>query len=99
SAAQRTRIARARALIFEPRLLILDEATAALDEKTEQAVIRNLRQWQAELTLPEVSHQKSLTKLADHVVHLREGAGARDLGISALGGRGALTVPAAAAAP
>ena len=86
-------------MIFEPRLLILDEATAALDEKTEQAVIRNLRQWQPELTLLVVSHQKSLTKLADHVVHLREGAGARGLGISALGGGGALTVPAAAAAP
>ncbi len=99
SGGQRQRIALARALIFEPRLLILDEATAALDEKTEQAVIRNLRQWQPELTLLVVSHQKSLTKLADHVVHLREGAGARGLGISALGGGGALTVPAAAAAP
>jgi ATP-binding cassette, subfamily C, bacterial len=99
SGGQRQRIALARALIFEPSLLILDEATAALDEKTEQAVIRNLRQWQPELTLLVVSHQKSLTKLADHVVHLREGAGARDLGTSALGGGGALAVPAAAAAP
>jgi ABC-type bacteriocin/lantibiotic exporter with double-glycine peptidase domain len=102
SGGQRQRIALARALIFEPQLLILDEATAALDEKTEEAVIRNLRQRQPALTLLVVSHKTALTKLADHVVYLREGAAARGLGISvrgALRGGGALTVPAAAAAP
>jgi ATP-binding cassette subfamily C protein len=102
SGGQRQRIALARALIFEPRLLILDEATAALDEETEQAVIGNLRQRRPALTLLVVSHKTTLTGLADHVVYLREGAGTPGLGISARGALrsgGALTVPAAAAAP
>ena len=67
SGGQRQRIALARALIFEPSLLILDEATAALDIVTERAVIGNLRARLPALTILMVSHQPALSALADHV--------------------------------
>ncbi len=67
SGGQRQRIALARALIFEPKLLILDEATAALDSVTERAVIGNLRSRLPDLTILMVSHQPALAALADHV--------------------------------
>jgi ATP-binding cassette subfamily C protein len=67
SGGQRQRIALARALIFEPKLLILDEATAALDTVTERAVIGNLRARLPALTILMVSHQPALAALADRV--------------------------------
>jgi ATP-binding cassette subfamily B protein len=66
SGGQRQRIAIARAVLSQPDLLMLDEATAALDYETEQAVIHNL----AGRTLIVVSHREELMAQMDRVIYL-----------------------------
>jgi ABC-type bacteriocin/lantibiotic exporter with double-glycine peptidase domain len=66
SGGQRQRIAIARALLSQPDVLMLDEATAALDSATEATVIRNLR----ERTLIVVSHRQELMDMMDRVIYL-----------------------------
>jgi ATP-binding cassette, subfamily B, bacterial len=66
SGGQRQRIAIARALLSSPDLLLLDEATAALDFETEASIIRNLRG----KTLVVVSHREDLMNMMDHIISL-----------------------------
>jgi ATP-binding cassette, subfamily C, bacterial len=73
SGGQRQRIALARALIRRPQLLILDEATAALDPATEAEVCRTLLQLRAEMTILAISHQGPLLDVADHVYRVDAG--------------------------
>jgi ATP-binding cassette subfamily C protein len=73
SGGQRQRIAIARAVLHEPRLLVLDEATAALDPESEAKVweaIHELRQRTAVLA---ISHQPALLEVADRVYQLDRG--------------------------
>lgn len=60
SGGQRQRIALARALYKDFELLIMDEATAALDMETEKAVIDSIRQIKSDKTLLMVTHHMSL---------------------------------------
>ncbi|GLK57349.1 ABC transporter permease [Methylopila capsulata] len=75
SGGQRQRIAIARALIHRPQLLILDEATTALDPDTEANIVRNVMDLARStgLTVLAISHQPAWARAADHVVHLAEG--------------------------
>ena len=73
SAGQRQRIMLARALAHQPRLLILDEATGALDPVSEAAICRTLRALRGQLTIVAVSHQPALAEFADSVYRLSEG--------------------------
>ena len=73
SGGQRQRLAIARALIHQPALLILDEATSSLDHESEAAVIDTVIHLRGRLTLLAVSHDEALVKVADRVVRLREG--------------------------
>jgi ABC-type bacteriocin/lantibiotic exporter with double-glycine peptidase domain len=66
SGGQRQRLAIARALLSDPDVLLLDEATAALDYRTESAILRNLR----DRTLVVVSHRTELMAMMDKVVDL-----------------------------
>ena len=74
SGGQRQRISLARALIRKPQLLILDEATAALDPATEAEVCATLRQLTGAMTILAISHQGPLIDVADHVYRVDAGS-------------------------
>ncbi|MBL8806863.1 MAG: ATP-binding cassette domain-containing protein, partial [Rhodospirillales bacterium] len=73
SGGQRQRIAIARALVRQPRLLILDEPTAALDEATERELCRTLAALARHTTVLAISHRPALAEVADRVVRLEAG--------------------------
>jgi ATP-binding cassette subfamily C protein len=67
SGGQRQRIAIARAMLKKPRLLILDEATAALDPASEVAVWETVRELRGKTTVLAISHQSALVDVADRI--------------------------------
>jgi len=73
SGGQRQRIAIARALVEGPRLLILDEATTALDPETEQEICRTLVKLKDEVTILAISHQMAMRNVADVVYEVANG--------------------------
>ncbi|MEE2892639.1 MAG: ABC transporter ATP-binding protein [Pseudomonadota bacterium] len=73
SGGQRQRILIARALLWRPRLLILDEATSSLDPESDRAIAATLKALSRELTVLVVAHQSALTEAADHVYRLERG--------------------------
>lgn len=74
SGGQRQRIAIARAIVHKPELLILDEATTALDPETEAAICSTLLQLRGQLTIIVISHQPALSKIADQAYHIQDGS-------------------------
>jgi len=72
SGGQRQRISLARALVRRPRLLILDDATSAVDPEVEQRILAGLREHH-DSTLVVVAYRKATIGLADEVVHLVDG--------------------------
>ncbi|MGC5247979.1 ABC transporter ATP-binding protein [Gordonia sp. DT219] len=74
SGGQRQRIALARALYADPRLLVLDDATSALDASTESRILRRLRAGGAHRpTMLVLAHRRSTLMLADRVAVLDDG--------------------------
>ncbi len=73
SGGQRQRIALARAILYDPRILILDDATSAIDARTEAEIHGALRNILAERTTILVAHRRSTLHLADRVVVLDQG--------------------------
>ena len=73
SGGQRQRIAIARALVHGAKLLILDEATAALDPKNEAAVWGAIERLRGRTTVIAISHQPALTGVADRIYRIAEG--------------------------
>jgi ABC-type multidrug transport system fused ATPase/permease subunit len=70
SMGQRQRLALARALLPAPALLILDEASANLDDATEEAIAASIRTLKGTTTTIIVSHKLGLVRHADQVVDL-----------------------------
>jgi ABC-type multidrug transport system fused ATPase/permease subunit len=73
SGGQRQRIAIARALLADPRILILDDATSSVDASTEQAIKTALREVMAGRTTFVIAHRLSTIALADDIVVLEDG--------------------------
>jgi ABC-type multidrug transport system fused ATPase/permease subunit len=73
SGGQRQRLAIARALITDPRILILDEATASVDASTEREIQAALREVMAGRTTLVIAHRLSTLQLADELVVLEDG--------------------------
>ncbi|WP_426566922.1 ABC transporter ATP-binding protein [Angustibacter sp. McL0619] len=73
SGGQRQRIALARALVRQPRLLVLDDATSAVDPRVESAILAGLRKASDGTTVLVVAYRKATIALADEVVFLVDG--------------------------
>ena len=73
SGGQRQRIAIARAIVMNPRILVLDDATAAVDATTEARIRLGLREAMKGRTTLIVAHRLSTISLADEVVVLDHG--------------------------
>jgi ATP-binding cassette subfamily B protein len=73
SGGQRQRIAIARALLIDPRILILDDATASVDATTEAKIRAGLREVMRDRTTIIIAHRLSTIALADEVVVLDDG--------------------------
>ena len=71
SAGQKQRICLARAFLNKPTLLILDEATANLDEKTESEVALAVNSMKGKCTTIIVSHRKGIIKYVDNLLELK----------------------------
>lgn len=73
SGGQRQRIALARALVRRPRLLVLDDATSAVDPHVEAAILAGLRATGEGTTVVVVAYRKATIALADDVVLIERG--------------------------
>jgi ATP-binding cassette subfamily B protein len=78
SGGQRQRIAIARAILADPRILILDDATSSVDASTESEIKRALRDVLAGRTTFVIAHRLSTIALADRIVVLEDGRIAAD---------------------
>ena len=73
SGGQRQRIAIARALLADPRILILDDATSSIDASTERQITQGLEQAMAGRTTIIIAHRLSTIALADEIAVLDHG--------------------------
>ncbi|MGC5411000.1 ABC transporter ATP-binding protein, partial [Streptomyces sp. DT225] len=73
SGGQRQRIALARAILTDPRLLVLDDATSAVDARVEHEIHEALRQVMAGRTTLLIAHRRSTLNLADRIAVLDDG--------------------------
>jgi ATP-binding cassette subfamily B protein len=74
SGGQRQRIAIARAVLADPRVLVLDDATSSVDASTEQEIKLALKEVMAGRTTFVIAHRLSTIALADEIVVLEDGA-------------------------
>ena len=73
SGGQRQRLTIARAILREPAVLVLDEATSAVDNETEAAIQRSLARVSAERTSIVIAHRLSTVRHADCIHELEAG--------------------------
>ncbi len=73
SGGQKQRIAIARAFLVDPRILILDDSTSAVDSRTEDEIQRAMRRAQAGRTTFLITHRLSQIRWADRIILLRGG--------------------------
>ncbi len=74
SGGQRQRIGIARALLTNPKLLFLDEATSSLDAQTEEDISNAIFNLKGEITVVVIAHRLSTIRRADRIYYLENGA-------------------------
>jgi ATP-binding cassette, subfamily B, bacterial MsbA len=99
SGGQRQRIALARALLRNPDLLLLDEATNALDANTEAELQATLKKFASNRAVVVVAHRFSTVEIADHVIVLANGRIAEQGRPAVLASAGGLFADMFSAAP
>jgi ATP-binding cassette subfamily B protein len=77
SGGERQRVAIARALYADPQILFLDEASSALDERTEAEIMGEIRALAGEMTILAITHRRTVIAPGDAVVELTP-AGVRE---------------------
>lgn len=73
SGGQKQRASLARSLAIDPRIIILDDSFSAVDTNTEEAILRNLKEFMRNRTSIIISHRISTVKDADTILVLSEG--------------------------
>lgn len=73
SGGQKQRISIARALIKDPEILILDDSLSAVDAKTEQKIVENIKQLRSGKTTIISTHRLSAVKQADEIIVMEDG--------------------------
>ena len=73
SGGQRQRISLARALVANPKILILDEVTSALDPETEAGIVSNIASLRGRYTIIAITHRPAWTKIADRLYTISNG--------------------------
>jgi ATP-binding cassette subfamily B protein len=73
SGGQRQRIALARAFMSDPRILILDDSTSAIDSATEDEIQKAIKRAQQGRTVLLITHRLSQIRWADHIILLESG--------------------------
>ncbi|MFE0267426.1 ABC transporter ATP-binding protein [Nocardiopsis alba] len=73
SGGQRQRLALARAIVRRPRLLILDDATSAVDPQIEAQILSGLRERDSSATVVVVAYRRATIELADEVLYMEKG--------------------------
>lgn len=73
SGGEKQRISIARAILADPKILILDEATSAVDTETELAIQKSLEQLEKGRTVLSIAHRLSTLRNATHLIVLDEG--------------------------
>ena len=73
SGGEKQRIALARAIYKNPDIFFMDESTSALDSKTEQKIMLNLKKNFSNKTIILIAHRKSTIEACDKVINIKNG--------------------------
>ena len=74
SGGQKQRVSMARALVTQPKIILADEPTGALDSKTSAEVMQILREvHQTGITMVIVTHERGIALRTDKIIHLKDG--------------------------